>query len=374
MRVREVVSKKDLREFIALPKTLYGEDPNWSPPLWADEKGAYSPRKNAILAHSDFTLLLAENKASVLGRSLVYVDRNFNSFTGARTGFFGAFECVNDLGVAAALDDAAVGWLQKRGMQTIRGPIHPISESWGFLFDGYQTPAVFMAPYNPPQYNDFMLKLGYSKVKDLIAYEANQDHGYTIPKRFWDFEARLLARNPGLSVRRISMKDLSRDADFIMEISNIALRDNWGYVPLERDEFQEMFRRLRPIADPDAVWFVEDAGRPVAFVLGFPDLNIVLRKVSGHLLPLGFLRLLLEVKRLPDYRLFGLAVLPEYQGKGLDVLLYLQICRALAPKIRRLEANYILEDNFRIRNALEKLALQKVKTYRIYQKEIMPSR
>jgi len=76
------------------------------------------------------------------------------------------------------------------------------------------------------------------------------------------------------------------------------------------------------------------------------------------------------VKRLPDYRLFGLAVLPGYQGRGLDVLLYLQICRALSPRIRRLEANYILEDNLRIRNALEKLDLVLVKTYRVYEKEI----
>jgi GNAT superfamily N-acetyltransferase len=370
MRVREVSSKTDLRRFVSFPQALYQGDPHWSPPLWADERGAYTPQKNAILAHSSFTLLLAEDGQAVLGRSLAYVDHNFNSFYGTKTGFFGAFECVNDLSVALALDEAAVAWVRAHGMRTVRGPIHPISESWGFLLDGFQSPSVFMAPYNPPFYNDFMVRLGYSKAKDLLAYEASNDRAYAIPSRFWSFADRLLARNPGLSVRRISMKNLSRDADAIMEISNIALKDNWGYVPLEREEFQEMFRRLRPIADPDAVWFVEDEGKPVGFALGFPDLNIILRKVDGRLFPLGFLRLLFEVKRLPDYRLFGLAILPQYQGKGLDVLLYLQIYRALSPKIHRLEANYILEDNYRIRNALEKLALDKVKTYRIYEKRI----
>ena len=113
-----------------------------------------------------------------------------------------------------------------------------------------------------------------------------------------------------------------------------------------------------------------DKGEPVGFALGFPDLNMILKKVDGRLFPLGFLRLLTGVKKLPDYRLFALAVLPRYQGKGLDVLLYLQIFRALSPKIRRLEANYILEDNLRIRNALEKLGLDRVKTYRVYEKGI----
>ncbi|HUI71241.1 MAG TPA: GNAT family N-acetyltransferase [Spirochaetia bacterium] len=374
MLIRQASSKIDLKRFISFPQALYRGDPYWAPPLWMDEMGAYSPRKNAILGHSDYTLLLAEDDSSVLGRSLVYVDRNFNAFYRTKMGFFGAFECVNDLSVAAALDEATVAWLRERGMTTVRGPIHPISESWGFLSDGFQAPPVFMAPYNPPHYNEFMVHLGYSKAKDLIAYEASQDRGYKIPRRFSDFADRLLARNPSLNVRRISMRDLSRDADSIMEISNIALKDNWGYVPLERDEFQEMLRRLRPIADPDAVWFVEDEGRPVGFTIGFPDINMILRKVDGHLFPVGFVRFLFEVKRLPDYRLFALAVLPKYQGKGLDVLLYVQIYRALSPKIRRLEANYILEDNHRIKNALEKLALDKVKTYRIYEKAISPVR
>ncbi len=150
----------------------------------------------------------------------------------------------------------------------------------------------------------------------------------------------------------------------------MALADNWGYVPLDRGEFQAMFRKLRPIADPDAIWFVEDKGRPVGFALGFPDLNVILRRIGGRLLPLGFLQVLFGVRRLTDYRLFGLAVLPEYQGRGLDVLLYIQIYRALSSRIRRLEANYILEDNLKIRNALEKLALDKVKTYRVYEKPI----
>lgn len=373
MRVREAVSRADIRRFISFPRTLYRDDPLWAPPLWADERRAYSARRNAILAHSDYALLLAEEGPTVLGRSLVYVDHNFNAFYGTSTGFFGAFECVNSPEVAAALDDAAVKWLRQRGMRAVRGPIHPISESWGFLADGFQAPPVFMTPYNPPYYNDFMQQLGYRKAKDLLAYEASTDRNYGIPRRFWDFADHFLARNPGFSVRRLSLKELSRDADSILEISNVALRDNWGYVPLDREEFQEMFRKLRPIADPDAVWFVEDQGRPVGFALGFPDLNVILRRIGGRLFPLGFLHLLFGVRKLLDYRLFGLAVLPAYQGKGLDVLLYLQIYRALSPKIRRLEANYILEDNHRIRNALEKLALDKVKTYRIYEKPIEPA-
>jgi GNAT superfamily N-acetyltransferase len=373
MQIREASTRADMRRFVFFPRGLYRADPLWVPPLWMDERGAYTGKKNAILAHSDYALLLAEDKGRIVGRSLVYVDHAFNDFYKTRTGFFGAFECVPDFSSAQALDDAAVAWLAARGMNRVRGPIHPVAESWGFLLQGFEQPAVFMAPYNPPWYNDFIVRLGYAKAKDLLAYDASSERDYCIPERFSRFSERMLAPETGLTVRPLSMRNLARDADAIFEISNVALKDNWGYVPLNRDEMQDMFRRLKPIADPEAIWFVEDHGKPVGFALGFPDLNIVLKRIGGRMLPLGFIDLLFGVRKVKDYRLFGLAVLPEYHGRGLDVLLYMEIYRALSPRIRRLEANYILEDNLHIRNALEKLCLDLVKIYRVYEKPISSS-
>ncbi len=369
MLVREVRTASDLRRFVYFPRALYRDTPCWAPPLWVDERRAYSSRTNAILAHSDYRLLLALEGERVVGRSLVYVDHSFNRWYRSKTGFFGAFECVQDFGAARALDDAAVSWLKGQGMDRVRGPIHPVSESWGFLLDAFDQPPVFMAPYNPAYYNEFAQRLGYGKAKDLLAYDARSAQ-YRIPERFVRFGQKRLADGSGLTLRRLSMSDLERDADAILAISNEAIKDNWGYVPIQRAEFQDMFRKLKPIADPDAIWFVEDHGRPVAFALGFPDLNVILRRIRGRLFPLGFAHLLVGIRRVPDYRLFGLAVLPEYHGKGLDVLLYLQVYKALSPRIERLEANYILEDNPRIRNALEKLGLALVKTYRVYEKAL----
>jgi GNAT superfamily N-acetyltransferase len=361
-----------MRRFVRFPRNLYRLDPCWAPPLWMDERGAYTARRNAILAHSDYTLLLAEEDRRVVGRSLVYVDHNFNSFYRARTGFFGAFECVEDFSVARALDQAAVSWLSARGMDRVRGPIHPVAESWGFLLEGFGQPPVFMAPYNPAWYNTFMDRLGYEKAKDLLAYEGSPERDYQIPERFSRFSEKRLAPGSGLTVRPLSMKNLVRDADAIFRISNDSLKDNWGYVPLDRDELQDMFRKLKPIADPEAIWFVEDQGVPVGYALGFPDLNTILRRTGGKMFPFGFLHVLFGIRKVKDYRLFGLAVLPRYHGRGLDVLLYMELFRALSPRIRRLEANYILEDNAKIRNALEKLGLDLVKTYRVYEKAIAP--
>ena len=369
LRIVEVKNRKDLRQFAYLPKALYGGDPYWAPPLWSQEKGAYK-KKNPILSQSDYALFLARREGRVVGRNLVYIDHTFNRFYKSRTGFFGAFECRKDIEAARALLLRAERWLQARDMEAIRGPIHPIAESWGFLYDGFTRSPVFMAPYNPPYYNDFCLDLGFRKVKDLLAYEARPKKEYKIPARFSDFAEKLLSRKPNLTLRRINRKNLLSDAEQIWKISNTAYQNNWGYVPLNRDVLTDMIKKLKIIMDEDAIWFVEDAGTPVGYALGFPDLNVILKKIKGRLLPFGFVKLLTGIKKVKDYRLFGLAVLPEYQNLGLDVLLYMKLYEALSPKILRLEANYILEDNAGIRNALEKLNLDHIITYRIYEKSL----
>jgi ribosomal protein S18 acetylase RimI-like enzyme len=127
---------------------------------------------------------------------------------------------------------------------------------------------------------------------------------------------------------------------------------------------------LKPVLDPDAAWLAFDGRRAVGYSLGFPDINTILARIRGRLLPFGFLRLLTGVRKIRRYRLFGLAVLPEYQNRGIDVLLYVSLHDALAPRGVLLEANYILEDNFKIRNPLEKLQLRRSKSYRIYEKKI----
>lgn len=370
IRVLEARGRAALRAFVDLPRRLYAADPLWAPPLWSGERRAYTVRGNAILARSRHLLLLAEREGRPVGRSLVYIDPRFNGHTGSRTGFFGAFECGRDPEAARLMDRTACRWLAERGMDRIRGPVHPVSECWGLLREGFDAPPVFLTPWNPPYYNDLLEGLGYGKAKDLLAYEASASAGYRIPPRYEEFARRFAVHRPEYSLRRLERRTLLRDAEDIWRITDIAMKDNWGYVPVPEDEFRDMVKRLSLIVDPDSIWFVDHGGRTVGYAFGFPDLNVVLRRIGGRLLPFGFLRLLTGIRKVRRYRLFGLAVLPEYRNLGLDVLLYERVQRALAPKGVTLEANYILEDNLEIRNALEKLALRPVKTYRVYVKSL----
>lgn len=360
-----------MRAFVRAPKTIHEGNPCYVPPIWMDENKAYTGKNNPILSNSDFELFLAiDDAGKPIGRTLAYIDFTFNKFYQVRMGFFGAFECIDDAQTAKLLNDAAESWLRERGMDTIRGPIHPVAENWGFVYMGYGTTPVYMSPWNPEYYHDFFTGSGYGKAKDLLVYEADIEKGYTLPERFDGFADRFLARHPGITIRPLDMNHMKEDARAIWEISNTALADNWGYVPLELPVMEDMLGKLKLIVDPDAVWMVEYEGKPVGYCLGFPDINILLQRIKGHLLPVGWALLLLGVKKLRDYRLFGLAVHPDWQGKALDALMYIHLYQNLKNKRVRMEANYILEDNLHIKNALERLGMQHCKTYRIYEKPL----
>ncbi len=371
IEVRKVEKPSEMKAFVRLPEKIYRENPHWAPPIWMDEKNAYRPENNPILAHSDYELFLAYKNGEPVGRNLVYIDREFNKYYRTKIGFFGAFECEDDSQIAATLLTAAETWLAEKGMTSVRGPIHPVAEVWGFLAESFDTPPIFLSPYNPQYYLRFMDEFGYDITKKLLVYKGDAEDNYVLPERFAGFTDRLMKHRPNITVRPIDMKNLKSEAEHIWRISNAALSDNWGYVPVEYEIMLDMLRKVRPLVNPESVCFVEDNGEAVGYAFGFVDLNVVLKQINGNLLPFGFIKLLRGIKRVRDYRLFGLAVLPEYHGMGLDVLLYVKLYQGLLPKNASLEANYILEDNYSIRNALEKLGLRRTKSYHVYEKPLI---
>ena len=360
--------------FVSLPRRIYAGDPLWIPPLWVEERATFRARSNPILADSDFALFLARDAGTDVGRIAAYVDHAWDRHFGQGTGFFGSFESVNDPRVSSSLLRAAEQWLEGRGVREVIGPINPVSQYWGCLCEGFGTPPSFMTAHNPPQYNAFFMRSGYTKVKDLVSYEVDTGAGYTLPERFTAFAERLTRLHPELTVRPVDMARLDRDAEAIWRITNESLDGNWGYYPVGREIMLDLVKRLRPIVDPAAIWFVEDRGVPVGYALAHRDINVVLRRTGGRLLPFGFVRMLREIPSIRRYRLIALGVLPKYHNRGLDVLLYVSLHRALTPGgPLQMDANWILEDNAAMRNAVEKLGFARAKTYRIYRKELAGS-
>lgn len=370
MQVRPAQTPQDVKAFIELPYKLYRNDPMWVPPLRSEQAGIFNPRRNPLLEHCDWQLFLLEHEHQIVGRVAAYIDRLAIEAWGEAVGFFGHYECPPDAAASRLLLGAARDWLDERGMHFMRGPWSFVSQEWGSVLEGFSPPPVIMAPYNPAYYNLHMLDFGLQKIKDLLCYEIDAAKGYQIPARILELTDGV-AKRYKVRVRQVDMRHYDQEVHHIIELSNLSIIDNWGFSPVTEAEVRAMARDLKPVIQPKGVLFAEDAnGRPIGFAIALPDVNALLSGLNGRMLPFGWVKLLRGLPRLRRYRMFALGVIPEYQGKAIDSLLYRALYESLYTPDLWMEINYVLEDNYPMNNAIRKLGAHPFRRYRIYQAQI----
>jgi ribosomal protein S18 acetylase RimI-like enzyme len=229
---------------------------------------------------------------------------------------------------------------------------------------------VIMAPYNPPYYNEQLSAFGLEKAKDLLVYYVDAAEGYDIPEKYLRLTD-IIQKRYGVRVRPIRMDHLEEDVATIVKLSNQSIAGNWGYYPVTEAEARVMAHDMKDIINPKVILIAEGPkGEPIGFAMSLPDINTLLKGMGGRLLPFGWLKLLLGMPRINQYRMWGLGVIPEYHGKAIDTLLYRATYEAIYNKKLRMEINYVLEDNTRMNNALIKLNVKPLRRYRVYQKVI----
>lgn len=315
-------------------------------------------------------LWLARRGDRVVGRIAAIDDRLHNDVHRERVTWFGFFEAA-DKAVARMLLDTVEAHAGVRGHSTVRGPANPsLNDSVGLLVDAFDEEPYLLMPYNPPEYPQFIESSGYRKVKDLIAWDI--DLRIPLPERFARLRDRFMAR-PRVRIRTVDVSSagFARDLDYLKVIYRSAWSDNWGFVPPTEAEIQQLATDLKPILDPELALFAEVDGEVVGCALALPDLNQVLRRMKGRLLPFGVLHFLRRRRIVTRARVLLLGVLPAFRRLGLYPLLIFELHRrGQAAGYTRAELSWTLEDNDVVNAGIVAAGGRRHKTYRIYEKPV----
>jgi GNAT superfamily N-acetyltransferase len=363
-----VNDRRQLKEFVELPYTMYATDPHFVPQLRRDEYRRFEPRHNPFLDHARMTLWLASDNGRTVGRLAAIDDRLHNEVHHEAVTWFGFFEAC-DAAVGKALLAAVEGHARLQGSRSVRGPVNPsLHEAAGLLVDGFDSAPVALMPYNPPQYESFIEGAGYRKAKDLLAWEL--DLRDPPPDRIVRLAERVRKRFD-IKVRRVDLRKFDQELDILKVIYRSAWEDNWGFVPPTDAEIRQLAVDLRPVVDPELVLFAEMDGQPVACAVTIPDVNQVLRKMNGGLFPFGIVHFLRRASIITRVRMLMLGVLPKYRRLGLYPLL---IAEARQRTVRRgytsAEVGWTLEDNELVNSGIQAAGGRHYKTYRLYEKAV----
>lgn len=367
--IEKVAGRAGLKEFIRFARDVYGDDPNWVPPLEIDLRAKLDRKKNPFFAHAEMELFLARRDGRTTGRIAAIVDAHHNAVHEEKVVFFGLFECLNDPETAAALVETAAAWGRARGLDTLRGPMNlSMNDECAFLLEGFDSPPAVMMPYNPRYYLDLMDGCGLVKAKDLYAFYGDRNH-QPVPKVREIIDK--LRREGRFTVRSMTPRTLRRDTGKLMHIYNSAWGRNWGFVPWTPAEIEHMVAKLKQVADLRLIIIAEEAGKPVGFAFGLPNLNEAIRKIDGRLTPLGLVRFLHYRKKIKGTRALVFGILPEYHHTGVNFLLYSELERTIfASGYDWVETSWQLEDNEPVNRFAVSVGGSLYKKYRIYEKSI----
>lgn len=367
LNVSEITEAR-LPEFVELPYILYKGDSCWVGELKKDVISLLS-LTHPFWKHGKRKFFMAFSDGKPVGRIAAVVNYNHNSYHNEKCGFFGFFESVNDAEVARVLFAQAENWLRSEGMTIARGPMNPsTNESCGLLIEGFDSPPRVMMSYNPPYHAELIENCGFAKAKDLYAYR--RFSADPISERIEKIIARTQSRG-SIKVRRINLRDFENELQLAISIYNDAWSKNWGFVPMEEEEIRFLGRMLKPILKPDHVLFLEADGKPAAFSLTIPDVNVALQPAWGRLTLFNAIPTLLRLRKIKQGRLLALGVSNAFRNRGLELVLIKEI--VLTSRRQGWvdgELSWILEDNHRIINVIEAVDGHLYKKYRIYEKTL----
>ena len=318
--LQEVTTPALERAWLDLPKRIYRGNRNWVCPLDEDVREVFDPARNELFADGEAVRwIVRDASGQVVGRIAAFYNREKAALEEQPTGGCGFFESVDDQRVADMLFDAARLWLASRGLEAMDGPINfgQRRDWWGLLVEGYEFQPLYKNPYNPPYYQELFERYGFrnyfnqnSYIWRVNASEAN--------KQIFARAARLDA---SYHVENIDMRNTEEAAENFRVIYNKAWALFSGVKPMTQEEALQMMRLLRPIIDPNIIFFAYYNDEPIGFFVTVPDLNRLIGGFNGKFGWWQKLQLLwkLKVRKSCD-RIFGIifGIAPEFHGKGVE--------------------------------------------------------
>lgn len=380
--IRPANSKADKKAFMMLPFDIYKNNSYWVSPLLMDMRHMFgistmTDRLAGIKGTHPFyeygimQLYLAYKGGKLVGRIAAIDNTRYNEYhpDEGGVGFFGFFECINDQKVANALFDTAKNWLKQRNLHKMQGPTSPSSSyDFGLLTEGFNDMPRVDMPYQHAYYQDLITAYGMPCRQELLAYKMDADTIFNNEKL--KRGAALVKKRYNVEIRPIDMSNLEEDVKIIKEVYNRAWEPLWGIVPLTDAEIDAYAEKFKLVAIPEFVPFVYVNGELAGMAVAMLDFNFILKQLNGRLFPKGY-KVFTERDNIEWMRVILLGLFPEYQGKGIDAVVYLHLIEAAMGKgFKYCEGSYILKENTMMNRGMQAVSAEVYKEYKVYEVDI----
>lgn len=365
-------NKKAVDEFIKFPFQIYKDIPQWVPPILSDVKMMMDPKKHPFYEHSDAEFFVAREHGKMVGRICAIENKPFNAYHGTHQSQFYFFESIDSQEVANALFERVFEWARERGLNEVVGPKgFSLFDGYGIQIEGFEHRQMMtMMNYNPEYYIKLVENLGFGKEVDFVSCYIPAET-FKLPEKVHLVAQKVIERGKFQVKTFNSKKELRVWADRIGEAYNNTFVNNWEYYPQTKKEIDYVVDTIMTVADPRLIKIVTYEDEVVGFLFGFPDLSASLQRSKGRLTPWAIADLLLDMKRTKWVSLNGAGMLPQYQGRGGNALLYAEMDKTIHDfGFDHFELTQVAETAVQMRKDLITMGGKAYKNHRVYFKHI----
>jgi len=343
------------------------------PPLIASEMNKLDPASYPYYKHSTADYYLLEDAhGKTIGRIGMLHNTRYNQYLKVNHGLFTYYDVIEDRKAANILFETAEDWGRKQGFTRLVGPKGlNTTEFGGVLVEGFEHRAALNINYNYPYYPEFLEAAGFQKERDSLSGYIHIPSA-TLPERVQEIAEKVMERR-GYYIKNFETKDEMRAmVGQAQTVLHESFRDGEGYVEMTDEEFAMVAEDLITIAHPSLIKVVMKGDQIIGYLFAYHDVSRGMQRAKGRLWPFGWLHLLIDQKRTKWVNVNGLGMLPEYQGRGGNAVMYKAMAETLLSKFdfEHIETIFIGEENYRSFSDNLTMGVTWYKRHRMYHKDL----
>ena len=351
IKIVEVKTKKQIKEFVELPLRMYKDNPYYVPNMYGDEVALFSKKSiHNLTCDQIFFIAYRDNK--VVGRIQGIVQNQYNEINNTKKARFSRFHCEDNIETATKLFEAVESWAKEKGLEEIIGPMgYNDLEREGLLIEGFDYLNTYEEEYNFPYYQKLIEANGFTKDVDWLEHRLYPEYNdYDKLKRISDRTMRKMNLHIGGLGIKNKNKFIDKYAEGIFECIDICYNPLYGTVPLTEEAKKNTIANFKLVLNTKYIMVICDENdKVIAFGLLLPAIGQALQKSGGRLTIPTIIKLLNSINNPKQLDMALIAVLPKYQGLGIDaVMMHMLQDTLLENNIEYLETNLNLETNVKV--------------------------
>ncbi len=377
IEIKEVKTKKELKQFIQFYYDLYRDSEYAVPYLYMDEMDTLRKDKNPSFECCEAAYYMAFKDGKMVGRVAAIINHRANENWNRKCVRFGWFDFVDDIEVSEALLKTVEEWGLAKGMNEITGPLgFTDMDREGMLIEGFEEQSTMYVNYNYPYYKEHMERMaGFAKDNDYMEYKVRVPDE---PPYKYGKLADMISQRYNLKVHKFTRKELIEGGmgRKVFEIVNETYSHLYNYSHMSDKQIDGYVNNYIKIADLNLVSsvFDENTGEMVAIGVTFPSFTKALQHTrDGRMLPMGWWELLKVLKwhKTDTVDLLLIGVLPEYRKKGANSLIFNDLIKQFVKYgFKWAEAMPQMEDNKAVQSEWQYLESRQHRRHRCYTKSL----